>query len=376
MRAMTPKSKINPRAGILRSTMLTSVAGVALAAMLACSEDGPTAPTERAWYFPPADGSAWATVRPAEAGLDSAALAAALDWAGTQESFGVVVLWRGYLVAERYWAGWTVSTRGPLFSAGKSISSALVTQMISEGKLSLDTSVTAILGAGWSRATTGESDITVRHLLSMASGLNDSLQFVVAPGSKFYYNNPAYYQLFAVLSQVSGATVPQLAASRIFTPIGMTRALAIENTDTGEPGYVFASSARDFARFGLLLQAGGRWNGTTVLSDSSALVQGRTYSGTDNLSYGWLWWLNGGASHRTPGPYLLPTNAGPLIPSAPADLVAALGLDDKKLYMVPSRDLIIVRLGDRAPIAGAGSPEAGSSFDNELWLRLSAAFRP
>jgi CubicO group peptidase (beta-lactamase class C family) len=360
----------------LRRALRLAVALLIVGATLACREDAPTAPTAASLYFPPSDGSPWQSVRPVEAGFDSAALASALDWAGTQESFGIVVLWRGRIVAERYWAGWTSNTRGPLFSAGKSITSALVTQMIAEGKLSLDTSVSAILGAGWSRATTGESAITVRHLMAMASGLNDSLQRVVAPGATFYYNNPAYYQLFGVLSEVSGLTVPQLAASRIFTPIGMTRALAIENTDTGEPGYVFAASARDFARFGLLLQAGGRWNGAPVLTDSAALRQSRQYAGTDNLSYGWLWWLNGGASHRTPGPYLLPTNAGPLIPSAPSDLVAALGLDDKKLYLVPSRELVIVRLGDRAPVAGPGSPEAGSSFDNEFWTRLSAAFRP
>ena len=356
--------------------LLSTILGAALSTTVACSNDGPVAPATSALYFPPVDGASWETVSPRTAGLDSTALHAALDWAGAQESFGVVVLWRGRLVAERYWQGWNPTTRGPLFSAGKTITSALVTQMVAEGRLSLDASVSSILGAGWSRATAGEASVTVRHLMSMASGLDDSLRTVVAPGATFYYNNPAYYQLFAVLEQVSGLSVPNLAAARIFTPIGMTRALAFANTDTGEPGYIFASSARDFARFGLLLQAAGRWNGIAVLTDSAALSQSRRYSGTSNQSYGWLWWLNGGVSHRTPGSYLLPTNPGPLIPSAPSDLVAALGLDDKKLYLVPSRELVIVRLGDRAPISGGASPEAGSGFDDEFWQRLSAAFLP
>jgi CubicO group peptidase (beta-lactamase class C family) len=361
----------------LRHTALLSLlVATTLASVAACGTDGPVAPAPSALYFPPVGGSSWETVSPRTAGFDSTALHAALDWAGTQESFGVVVLWRGRLVAERYWQGWDATTRGPLFSAGKTITSALVTQMVAEGKLSLDASVSSILGAGWSRATTGESSITVRHLMSMASGLDDSLRTVVAPGAIFYYNNPAYYQLFGVLAQASGLSVPDLAAARIFTPIGMTRALAFPNTDTGEPGFIFAASARDFARFGLLLQAGGRWNGTPVLADSAALSQARRYSGTSNQSYGWLWWLNGGVSHRTPGSYLLPTVAGPLIPSAPSDLVAALGLDDKKLYLVRSRELVIVRLGNRAPISGGASPEAGSSFDDEFWRRLSAAFLP
>jgi hypothetical protein len=55
--------------------------------------------------------------------------------------------------------------------------------------------------------------------------------------------------------------------------------------------------------------------------------------------------------------------------------VAALGKDDKKLYLVPSLDLVLVRLGDRAPISGGVSPAAISTFDNALWTRLMAARR-
>jgi hypothetical protein len=116
-------------------------------------------------------------------------------------------------------------------------------------------------------------------------------------------------------------------------------------------------------------------DGAVVLKNSASLVQARRWSGTDNQSYGWLWWLNGGASFRTPGPYLLPTQTGALVPAAPAVLVAALGKDDKKLYLVRSRDLVVVRLGERAPTSGSVSPAAESAFDNALYTRLSAALR-
>lgn len=353
-------------------------------ALLGCGAGDSTAPADppsqpppatAAWYFPPLTGSAWATVRPADAGLDSAALASALDWAGTQASTAVVVLWRGRLVAERYWGGWSATTVGPWFSAGKTITSALVTHLAAEGRLSLDAPVRTLLGAGWSRAPLVEPTITVRHLLSMASGLDDSLAFVAAPGSRFYYNNPAYYQLFGVVVAAAGRQVPQAASDLLFSRIGMARTVALPSTDTGEPGFIFAGPARDFARFGVLVLQHGRWDGAVVLRDSASLVQARRWSGTDNQSYGWLWWLNGGASFRTPGPYLLPTQSGALVPSAPSDLVAALGKDDKKLYLVPSRDLVVVRLGERAPTSGSVSPAAVSAFDNALWTRLSAAFR-
>jgi CubicO group peptidase (beta-lactamase class C family) len=362
-----------------------SIAGLAaglLATIAACTADSPSAPAPPtpppAWYFPPTTGTTWTTARPADAGFDSTALASALDWAMAQNSDAVLVLWRGRLVAERYASGITATTRGPVFSAGKTITGALVHQLAAEGRLHLDSSVTRYLGAGWSRVASppAERAITVRHLLAMASGLDDSLRTVVPiPGTRFYYNNPAYYQLFGVLEAASGQTVPQLAAARLFGPIGMPLALAVPSTDTGEPGYVFAMPAREFARFGLLVLRHGRWDTTPVLTDSAALTQARRPSGTDNAAYGWLWWLNGSASHRTPGPYALPATPGAMFPAAPSDMAAALGKDDKKLYLVPSLDLVVVRTGDRAPISGSTSPDAISSFDNAFWTRLMSARR-
>jgi hypothetical protein len=79
-----------------------------------------------------------------------------------------------------------------------------------------------------------------------------------------------------------------------------------------------------------------------------------------NPAYGRLWWLNGSAETVRAGRRL----AGQLIPSAPADLVAALGALDRKLYVVPSEQLIVVRMGAAAP---------DKDFDQQLWLRLSKA---
>lgn len=350
---------------------------VALA--LACGGDAaapppdPSNPPPTATYFPPVTGSAWETTTPAALGWNTAALEAALDWAGTQNSTAVVILSRGRIVAERYWDGWTTTTAGPWFSAGKTVTAALVGQLAAEGRLRLDQPVRELLGNGWSRAATTESQITVRHLLTMASGLDDSLRTVATPGGRFYYNNPAYYQLFDVLQAAAGQSLATVAQTRLFDPLGMRTTFAVASTSVGEPGFIFAGSARDLARFGLLMLNDGRWDGTRVHGDSAFLVTARRPSGTDNLSYGFLWWLNGGASHRTPGPYLLPTRSGPLFPDAPADLAAALGADDKKLYVVPSLDLVVVRLGPRAPISDAGDAEAISTFDNAFWQRLRLA---
>jgi hypothetical protein len=61
-------------------------------------------------------------------------------------------------------------------------------------------------------------------------------------------------------------------------------------------------------------------------------------------------------------------NQGPLSPSAPADLFAGLGKDDKKIYVVPSRDLVVIRLGDE----GISSAWAISGYDEEIWQRIMA----
>ena len=83
-----------------------------------------------------------------------------------------------------------------------------------------------------------------------------------------------------------------------------------------------------------------------------------------NPAYGRLWWLNGQSSFVVPEGLSF---EGPLIPHAPLDLVAALGKDDQKLYLCPSLDLAVVRLGAKAE---PKTKLALSSFDDDLWALL------
>lgn len=331
-------------------------------------------PRTLAPYFPPIAGVLWDTIAGARLGYDTTALTAALDWAGTQRSTAVIVLWRGRIVEERYWAGWTPTKDSIIASAGKSVLSAIAGELVRSRQLSLDSAATRYLGAGWSRSPGTEPRITVRHLLGMMSGLNDSLQAVVQPGARFYYNNPAYYQLFGVAQAASGETLNALSRRVLFNRIGMSGSTWFPNVDTGKLGWVLSSTARDMARFGLLALNRGRWNGVSVLADSAWFTASWRATPPDNAGYGLLWWLNGSGSYRTPGPYLLPSQAGALIPSAPADLVAALGKGDKKIYVIPSLELVVVRHGEEAD-ASRGNPLAVTAFDEQWWRKLKLAFR-
>jgi hypothetical protein len=80
-----------------------------------------------------------------------------------------------------------------------------------------------------------------------------------------------------------------------------------------------------------------------------------------NPAYGRLWWLNGSSYSLRPAGRRSETA---LIPAAPPELVAALGAQDRKIYIVRSRKLIVVRTGQATPDRG---------FDQELWLRLMKA---
>jgi CubicO group peptidase (beta-lactamase class C family) len=327
----------------------------------------------------------WETVEPTDVGWDAAKLDAALDLAGERNSSGVVILHSGRLMTERYWALDEPSQRYPLMFHGtdgagraiedvasvtKSLISVLSSMAQERGFLTIDDSVTAHLGEGWTLATPEqEAAITIRHLLSMTSGLTAELQFEVEPQTKWLYNTPAYTHIMRILARAANLSRGDLTSEWLTSRIGMhdsrwePRPLAASAFAVEAVG--FATTARDLARFGLLVAAGGRWHGQVIIEDTAYLERSLRPSQNLNPSYGYLWWLNG-------QPFSLSTAPTPeridesRIAAAPDDLVAALGGGDRKLYIVPSLDLVVTRLGD------IGSVE-GSSFDDAFWELLIQA---
>ena len=123
------------------------------------------------------------------------------------------------------------------------------------------------------------------------------------------------------------------------------------------------------ARFGLLLLNKGKWDNTVILADTNYFKAQISTSQNINLSYGYLTWLNGKTSSMLPQSQIVfPVS---IIPNAPADLYAALGKNDQKIYVVPSQNLVIIRMGNTA----GGVNLAGSDFDNELWGKLKTIIK-
>ena len=128
---------------------------------------------------------------------------------------------------------------------------------------------------------------------------------------------------------------------------------------------VYFSNARRMARFGLLNLNKGIWDDTPILNDLNYFSKMTNTSQDISKAYDYLWWLNGKESFRGPGNTL--EFSEKLIPNAPDDLFAGLGKNDQKLYVVPSKNLVVVRLGNNAGETVLGP----SSFDNELWKHIN-----
>jgi hypothetical protein len=182
-----------------------------------------------------------------------------------------------------------------------------------------------------------------------------------------------YFKTFAVIERAAGRSVQEVTRDGLSSRIGLAGAewRPVVEAD-GTPGYRLWMAARDMAPFGLLVAAGGRWGADPVLADTAFVAAMLSPQAPDNPAYGFLWWLNGPATYRLPGPAALPTFAGPLVPGAPPDIVAALGAGDKKIYV--SRAMgVVVRHGAAADADAL--PLGPSGVDEELWRRFRAAMR-
>jgi len=129
----------------------------------------------------------------------------------------------------------------------------------------------------------------------------------------------------------------------------------------------FVMNARDMGRFGLMILAGGKWNGQPIMKDEAYFRAMLSTSQDLNLSYGYLWWLNGKDSHLTVRAARSTTAIkGPVTPHAPKDLLEANGRGGQHIYAAPSLNLVVVRLGDSPGVFG---------WDSQLWEKLNLAMR-
>lgn len=320
-------------------------------------------------YFPPVVGTTWDTISPQTSMNWCAAKMDSLkQFLITKNTKSFIVLKNGRIAAEWYFGTFKQDSAWYWASAGKSLTSFLTGMAQQDGILNIQDTSSKYLGKGWSSETPAqEGKIKVIHHLSMTTGLDDGvpddncttpscLIYKADAGTRWAYHNGAYHLVHDIIEKASGLTLNQYTTQKLQAKTGITGLWY---------DHIFYSKTRSAARFGLLALAKGVWNGETILRDTAYFRQSINSSQTLNKSYGYLWWLNGKGEFMLPQIRLVyPTD---LVESAPKDMYAALGKNDQKIYVVPSQNLVVVRMGD-----ASGIPLfALSNFDRELWDRLS-----
>lgn len=324
-------------------------------------------------YFPPNGSSTWESTSLVALGWNATAYNDLQGFLSTSNTQAFIVLVNGKIVIEEYFNGATDATIIPWFSASKTLTAFTTGLAQQDGILTIQDRSSDYLGVGWtSMPSDKEQLITLKHQLTMSSGgdytLGDThctdpqcLNYKSDAGTEWYYYNAFYTMLQPALDSAIPGGFSSYFNTRLKNVIGMTGLWY----QTPNYNKYYVGNARSMARFGLLNLNKGNWNGNQLLNETFFNEMINT-SQDLNKSYGYLYWLNGKESHRLPGS---PDQfTGKLIPNAPDDLFAGLGANDKKMYIIPSLDMVVIRLG-----GDAGSSLLGpSGYDNALWGKIMA----
>jgi len=354
--------------------------------------NGPAPPAPAA--LPPLPAPLLAEIAPSDSLVPgSAALAAALDQAFAEpdpeaplQTRAVVVLHRGRVVAERYAPGYGVQTPLHGWSMTKSVTNALLGVLARQGRVAMQAPLPQPAWAGDGRAA-----ITPDHLLRMTSGLsfgnslgagigelvNPATQMLFSdadmaadaisaplgarPGTQWEYSNGSTQILSRLVRDLAGgdeAAALRFAHAELFGPLGMASAV-LETDGSGAPvgAAHLWSTARDWARFGQLCAQDGVVGGRRLLPEGWVAYSATPTEGSP-VGYGAGFWTNqgdgAGARRRVEQ-------------GMPREAFMARGAFGQFVVVVPSRQLVVVRLGH------SFSPRAASASMVRLVVQALAA---
>ncbi|MEM9932757.1 MAG: serine hydrolase [Bacteroidota bacterium] len=322
-------------------------------------------------YFPPTNSEAWELTDPEEVGWCQENIDSLYTYLENQNTKAFLILKDGKIVLEKYFGTFEQDSVWYWASAGKSLKAFLIGLAQEQGLLSITDKTSAYLGEGWTQTSPEqEAQITIQNQLSMNTGLDDGvsdpfctepacLQYKTDAGDRWAYHNGPYTLLSNVLESATGLTENQYTFRQLNGKTGMV-GMWIPS------GYnrIFFSTARNMARFGLLVQNQGVWDGDTLLSDQEYFRDMISPSQELNPAYGYLWWLNGQRTYKLPG--LQFDFGGEISPNAPSDMYAAMGKNGQILNIIPSENLIVVRMGNNP-----NNSLVPTTFQNEMWERIN-----
>lgn len=307
--------------------------------------------TAQSLYFPPVAGNQWEAVTPDNLGWCTSQIQPMYDYLDSTHTKGFIVLKDGKIVLEKYFGTFTQDSVWYWASAGKSLTAFVIGVARQKGLLTLDDKVSKYLGEGWTSCTKEQEDkILIRHLLTMTSGLDDQtpdlfcnapecLKYKADAGTRWAYHTGVYSLLLDIVEKITGKNINNFLNQNIAGPIGMKGLWTSSSF-----GELYFTNVRSMARFGLLALGKGIWAGNDLLKDSDYFHSMVNTSQNLNPSYGYLWWLNGKSGFMLPSVQF--TFPGSVIPNAPDDMVCALGKNGQIICVIPSQNMVIVRMGD------------------------------
>lgn len=312
---------------------------------------------------------------PLGAQADRAAFERAAAYSEEERGYGIVVMVDGRIVFEQYARNVSPARTNLLASGTKSFVGPLAIAAQADGLLSLDEPVSLTIPE-W-QGDPRRAAITIRQLLTLTSGIESqprldppsyaesiTAQVTAEPGERFQYG-AAPFQIFGEVLRRKlaprGETVGAYLKRRLLDPVGIATGFW-RGMPQGQPQLPSGAylNAREWAKFGEFIRRGGEWNGTQVLPRDQVAAM---FTGTAaNPAYGLTWWLNADVTPELRAEIRqLQTNFGAMdrVPGLEG-MVAAAGAFKQRLYIIPSRRMVVARLGN----------SVGPQFDDARFLGL------
>jgi CubicO group peptidase (beta-lactamase class C family) len=339
--------------------------------LFGCEKNSTDSPTPiETMYFPSNTDNNWETKSMSGLGWNQAAVQSLKDYLSQKHSKSFMIIVNGRIVMEEYFNGHTPTATWQWNSAGKTLVATTTGIAQQEGLLNITDKASQYLGTSWTSAPLAKENlITIRNLLTMTSGLNDSsnlvirsnLTYMADAGTRWAYAN-VFQKLMDVVGTASNQAFETYFNTKLKTKLGMDGFW-----NNGLIFKIYHSNTRSMARFGLMALNKGKWNGEQIINQTY-FNESTSTSQNINPSYGYLWWLNGKSSYMVPGSQIV--FPGLLVPNAPADMYAAMGAEDNRIYVVPSKNMVVIRMGEASD--PSNPTFAVSGFDNALWQKINA----
>ncbi len=276
-------------------------------------------------YFPT---DTWRTATPEEQGIDSQGIAAMLEKVQRASPYmhSFLLVRNGFLVTEAYFAPIARELGHFLFSATKSVTSALVGIAIQEGTIrGVDQKILDFFPEMKAKSTSPNLELlTIEHLLTMTTGHVDAMSptpyqespvdwvekfladktntLIEPPGNTFLYTSGAAHTLSAVIQKATGKPLADYATEKLFAPLGIQEHTWLADQN----GITFGNSwlrlrPIDMAKFGYLYLNGGAWASRQVIpkawversTQKHIETRGTMFNRAEQYGYGYLWWRNG-----------------------------------------------------------------------------------